>query len=146
MRAQRVLSTALLTVAASGALLAAAPAASAACPGADLGTVEAGVCEYFTVTSTPNTGYTVSGTVVSYCTIAAQQVCYNINTQWFNDYPYLYATGVDVNGATPPIPTFDPVSGQLSAPAGTYGTLYVNGIPVPLDTPAYCFTINVRCP
>jgi hypothetical protein len=148
MRIRRLTTAALLAVATTGALLAAAPAASAAvvCPGGTTLGVEAGVCVVYEITPTANTGFTVEGTAVPYCSVGTDNICQRVVLTWFSEYPYLDPTGADVNGATPPLPTFDPVTGQLSAPAGSYGTLYIDGIEVPLDTPAYCFTVRVPCP
>ena len=141
MRVHRMVGTALLLLA-----VAATPStasAADACPGVSVGGNTAGVCESFVLTPTPNTGYTVSGGVDTYCTMpAAPAVCLILALRG----PDVDATGADVNGNTPPVPTFDPSTGQLSAPAGTYATVYADGTAHSVDTPAYCVTINVRCP
>jgi hypothetical protein len=141
----RSLAAAVLVAAA--AFVPASAAHAVACPGASLpGTVNAGACDYVVLHRTPNTGYTVEGTVVPYCTVGTNAICYKILTEWFSEYPSLGATGVDVNGNTPPVPSYDPSTGQVSAPQGSYGTVYVDGIAIGLNTPAYCVTIKTQCP
>jgi hypothetical protein len=148
MRVRRAATTALLTLATTGTLLAVAggTASAAPCPGGSVPPYSAGVCETFTVTPTTNTGFTVEGTVFPYCSNGVTVDCSRIIAQMFNDYPYLYATGVDVNGSTPPVPVYDPTTGQVAAPNGSYGTVYADGLQQGINTPAYCVTINVPCP
>ena len=142
MSARRTAGTALLLLAVAAAPRA-ATAEDARCPGVTTGGYSAGVCESLTVTPTGNTGYTVQGGVRPYCSVPQTVACQMLAALLavVNVAP----TGADVNGSTPPVPAYDPATGQVSAPAGNYATVWVNGTPYTVDTPAYCVTIDVRC-
>jgi len=141
MRARLIASAALVAT----AFAAPTSASAATCPGGEVGGVGGGVCTNMTVTPTANTGYTVQGNNWVYCSPpGGGSFCPVVSA--FMASVYVDPTGADVNGSTPPIPMFDPTTGQLSAPAGTYATVYVDGTAYSVDTPDYCFTISVRCP